>query len=86
MEFSILLVQRWKLIVIKHPQATNFAACLGRSQAGNLAIANIEWYKARSDRGHLISSSYFSSFSQLYGECAMAASQLGKIHQAVFGL
>ena len=45
-------------------QVTNFAASLGRSQAGNSAIANMKWYVqlARSDRGHLIFRKYFSNF------------------------
>ena len=42
-ECSFLLVQRWKLMAIKQQlQITNLYASLGRSQAGYLAITNIE--------------------------------------------
>ena len=41
-EYSFLLVQRWKLVVIMQQlQVTNFSANLGRSQAGNLLVANM---------------------------------------------
>ena len=57
---SPLLVQRWKLMVIKQQlQGTNYAASLGRSQAGSLVIANREAQLVRSDRGHLIIATTF---------------------------
>ena len=45
-ECSFLLEERWKLMAIIL-QVINFLASLGRSQAGNLAIANITWYNSK---------------------------------------
>ena len=43
------------MVIKQKLQVTNFDAGLGKIQAGNLVIAKI-------DRGHLISSDYFSRF------------------------